>query len=139
MNLAYGRSVAQNRRVRPDPLREIFSPPRKAAFLPQARFLVDFQDIEVVLHHRYSAVDFSPCHDRRSLLRSHPERAYFHNRLLHLYAFDKSTGREVSRVPTPFPVSATPMTYKAKSGRQFVVVATGIGPDAALVAFAVPR
>jgi len=31
------------------------------------------------------------------------------------------------------------MTYKAKSGRQFVVVATGIGPDAALVAFAVPR
>ena len=55
----------------------------------------------------------------------------------YLYAFDKSTGREVSRVPTPFPVSATPMTYKAKSGRQFVVVATGTGPDAALAAFAV--
>ncbi|PYS36489.1 MAG: pyrroloquinoline quinone-dependent dehydrogenase, partial [Acidobacteria bacterium] len=55
----------------------------------------------------------------------------------YLYAFDKSTGREVSRMTTPFPVSATPMTYKTKSGRQFVVVATGAGPDAALVAFAV--
>jgi len=29
------------------------------------------------------------------------------------------------------------MTYIAKSRRQFVVVATGTGPDAALVAFAV--
>jgi len=53
-----------------------------------------------------------------------------------LYAFDKSTGREVSRVATPFPVSATPMTYRTKSGRQFVVVATGSGPDAAVVGFA---
>jgi quinoprotein glucose dehydrogenase len=53
----------------------------------------------------------------------------------YLYAFDKATGREVSRVPTPFLVSATPMTYKARSGRQFVVVATGNGPDAALVGF----
>jgi quinoprotein glucose dehydrogenase len=54
----------------------------------------------------------------------------------YLYAFDKVTGREVSRVPTPFQVSATPMTYKTRSGRQFVVVATGAGPDAALVGFA---
>ena len=54
----------------------------------------------------------------------------------YLYAFDKLTGREVSRVPTPFPVSATPMTYRTKSGRQFMVVATGSGPDAALVGFA---
>ena len=54
----------------------------------------------------------------------------------YLYAFDKATGREVSRVPTPFQVSATPMTYKTRSGRQFVVVATGAGPDAALVGFA---
>lgn len=54
----------------------------------------------------------------------------------YLYAFDKATGREVSRVPTPFRVSANPMTYKARSGRQFVVVATGAGPDAALVGFA---
>jgi glucose dehydrogenase len=54
----------------------------------------------------------------------------------HLYAFDKATGREVSRVATPFPVEATPMTYRTRSGRQFVVVATGAGPDATLVAFA---
>jgi glucose dehydrogenase len=54
----------------------------------------------------------------------------------YLYAFDKATGREVSRVPTGFRVSANPMTYKTRSGRQFVVVATGGGPDAALVGFA---
>jgi quinoprotein glucose dehydrogenase len=54
----------------------------------------------------------------------------------YLYAFDKATGRELSRVPTPFRVSANPMTYKTRSGRQFVVVATGAGPDAALVGFA---
>ena len=56
----------------------------------------------------------------------------------YLYAFDKATGREVWRGATPFQVSANPMTYKARSGRQFVVVATGAGPDAALVAFALP-
>ena len=28
------------------------------------------------------------------------------------------------------------MTYRARSGRQFVVIATGAGPDASLVAFA---
>jgi quinoprotein glucose dehydrogenase len=54
----------------------------------------------------------------------------------YLYAFDKGTGREISRVATPFPVSATPMTYKTRSGRQFVVVATGAGADASLVSFA---
>ncbi len=54
----------------------------------------------------------------------------------YLYAFDKATGREVSRVATPFRVSANPMTYKTRSGRQFVVVATGAGPDAALAGFA---
>ena len=57
----------------------------------------------------------------------------------YLYAFDKATGREVSRVPTPFQVSANPMTYKTRSGRQFVVVATGAGPNAALAAFAVTQ
>jgi quinoprotein glucose dehydrogenase len=56
----------------------------------------------------------------------------------YLYAFDKATGREVWRAPTPFGVSANPMTYRARSGRQFVVVATGAGPDASLVAFALP-
>lgn len=54
----------------------------------------------------------------------------------HLYAFDKATGREIWRTRTPYVVTANPMTYKARSGRQFVVVATGAGPDAALVAYA---
>ena len=57
----------------------------------------------------------------------------------YLYAFDKATGREVSRVPTEFRVSANPMTYVTRSGRQFVVVATGAGADAALVGFALRR
>src|SRR6266481_4115788 len=90
MNLAYGRSVAQNRGIRPDPLREIFSPPPKAALLPQARFLVELQDFEVILHHRHSAVDFSPCHDWRSLLRSRPDRAYFHSRPHESVSLDKT-------------------------------------------------
>jgi quinoprotein glucose dehydrogenase len=54
----------------------------------------------------------------------------------YLYAFDKATGREVWRVPTPFRTSGNPMTYKTRSGRQFVVIATGAGPDATLAAFA---
>ena len=53
-----------------------------------------------------------------------------------LYAFDKSTGREISRVATPFRTSANPMTYRTSSGRQFVVIATGTGLDATLAAFA---
>ena len=32
--------------------------------------------------------------------------------------------------------NANPMTYRARSGRQFVVIATGAGSDAFLVAFA---
>jgi quinoprotein glucose dehydrogenase len=54
----------------------------------------------------------------------------------YLYAFDKATGKELSRVATPFPTSANPMTYRTRSGRQFVVIATGAGPDATLAAFA---
>ena len=56
----------------------------------------------------------------------------------YLYAFDKATGAEVWRGATPFPTQANPMTYRARSGRQFVVIATGRGSDAALVAFARP-
>lgn len=54
----------------------------------------------------------------------------------YLYAFDKATGRELWRAPTPFRTGGNPMTYKARNGRQFVVIATGAGPDATLVAFA---
>jgi cytochrome c5 len=52
-----------------------------------------------------------------------------------LYAFDKATGNELGRVATPFRTSANPMTYRTRSGRQFVVIATGGGPDATLAAF----
>ena len=54
----------------------------------------------------------------------------------YLYAFDKATGKELWRVPTPFPTGANPMTYRTRSGRQFVVIATGAGLDATLAAFA---
>jgi quinoprotein glucose dehydrogenase len=54
----------------------------------------------------------------------------------YLYAFDKATGRELWRGATPFRTSGNPMTYRTRSGRQFVVIATGAGPDAALVGFA---
>ena len=56
----------------------------------------------------------------------------------YLYAFDKATGKEIWRVPTPFRTSGNPMTYKTRSGRQFVVIATGSGPDATLAAFSLP-
>ena len=57
----------------------------------------------------------------------------------YLYAFDKATGEEVWRGATPYRTNANPMTYRARSGRQFVVIATGAGSDAALVAFARPE
>ena len=56
----------------------------------------------------------------------------------YLYAFDKATGEEVWRGATSHRTSGNPMTYRTRSGRQFVVIATGAGPDAALVAFALP-
>ena len=56
----------------------------------------------------------------------------------YLYAFDKATGKEVWRGKTPYRTSGNPMTYRTRSGRQFIVIATGAGPDAALVAFALP-
>ena len=57
----------------------------------------------------------------------------------YLYAFDKATGAEVWRGATTFRAHANPMTYRARSGRQFIVIATGGGSDAALVAFARAR
>ncbi len=54
------------------------------------------------------------------------------------HAVDTDTGRELWRLPLPRRLNGTPMTYRAKSGRQFVVVATGSGDDTRLVAFAVP-
>lgn len=52
-----------------------------------------------------------------------------------LSAFDKTTGQELWRVPLGRRTGATPMTYRSRSGRQFVVIAAGSGNEAALVAF----
>ena len=51
-------------------------------------------------------------------------------------AFDQVTGREVWRAKIPYANTATPMTYRTRSGRQFIVMAIGTGADNALVAFA---
>ena len=56
----------------------------------------------------------------------------------YLYAFDKETGSELWRGATQFPATANPVIYRTQSGRQFVLVATGGGAEAALVAFALP-
>jgi quinoprotein glucose dehydrogenase len=53
-----------------------------------------------------------------------------------LYALDAKSGRELARIALTRRASATPMTYRARSGRQFVVIATGSGANAALVALA---
>lgn len=51
------------------------------------------------------------------------------------HALDKTTGRDLWSAPLR-ETTGTPMTYESRSGRQFVLVATGRGADAALVAFA---
>jgi quinoprotein glucose dehydrogenase len=53
-----------------------------------------------------------------------------------LHAVDTNTGRELWKAPLARRTSATPMTYRAKNGRQYVVIATGARGDAELVAFA---
>jgi quinoprotein glucose dehydrogenase len=57
----------------------------------------------------------------------------------YLYAFDTKSGAEIWRGKVPYQNAAVPMTYRTRSGRQFVVVATGTGADNALVAFAPAR
>ena len=51
-----------------------------------------------------------------------------------LNAFDAKTGALVHRVDLGRRTSGTPMTYRAASGRQVIVIATGAGRDATLVA-----
>jgi quinoprotein glucose dehydrogenase len=53
-----------------------------------------------------------------------------------MHALDSANGAELWRTPLTRRVNATPMTYRSATGRQFVVVATGGGEDASLVAFA---
>ena len=52
-----------------------------------------------------------------------------------LSAFDATDGRELWRYVLPRQATATPMTYLDANGRQVVVIATGRGEDASLVAF----
>jgi len=52
------------------------------------------------------------------------------------HAVEAATGRELWSTPVPRRVSGTPMTYRSAGGKQFVVVATGSGENAALVAYA---
>ena len=55
----------------------------------------------------------------------------------YFYAFETRTGKEVWRAKIPYSTSASPMTYRTRSGKQFVVVATGASDQNALLAFAV--
>jgi hypothetical protein len=60
-------------------------------------------------------------------------------------AFDKETGEELWTFRLPASGHATPMTYRSRSGRQFVAIAAGGGNkynktfDSKLVVFALPR
>jgi quinoprotein glucose dehydrogenase len=54
-----------------------------------------------------------------------------------LHVLDKTTGEEIWQMTLQRRPTSTPMTYRAKSGRQFIVIATGSGTSASLVALAV--
>ena len=56
-----------------------------------------------------------------------------------LHAIDKATGTDLWQGRLPGRSGGTPMTYRTRSGRQFVVIAAGDGASAELVAFALPR
>ncbi len=52
-----------------------------------------------------------------------------------LHAIDKTNGKDVWQGALPGRSYGVPMTYRTRSGKQFVVIATGQGAGAALVAF----
>ncbi len=56
-----------------------------------------------------------------------------------LYAIDKKNGRTLWSADLGKRAYAVPMTYRTRAGRQYVVIATGAGRDAELVAFALPN
>jgi quinoprotein glucose dehydrogenase len=56
-----------------------------------------------------------------------------------LYAIDSSTGKTLWEHDFGRVAYSVPMTYATRDGRQFVVVATGSGASAELVAFTLPR
>jgi glucose dehydrogenase len=55
-----------------------------------------------------------------------------------LYAIDTRDGSTRWEASLGARGYANPMTYRTRSGRQFVVIATGGGSGAALTAFALP-
>ena len=62
----------------------------------------------------------------------------------HLRAFDIETGKELWRAALPAGAKATPMTFRGRDGRQYVVIAAGgdgdvFGKGDDLLAFALPR
>jgi quinoprotein glucose dehydrogenase len=63
-----------------------------------------------------------------------------------IYAFDAKTGERLWKGTLPTSARATPMTYRGRDGRQFVVIAAGghgipgMGPlGDYLVGFAIPN
>ncbi len=54
-----------------------------------------------------------------------------------LSVYDAKTGRELLRKDLPRRATGTPMTYRTSAGRQIVVIATGTGNNATLVALVV--
>jgi quinoprotein glucose dehydrogenase len=53
-----------------------------------------------------------------------------------LHAVDTANGADLWSFPLGRRTTATPMTYRARSGRQFVAIANGTGRDATLTVFA---
>ena len=52
-----------------------------------------------------------------------------------LHAIDKSNGRDLWQGTLPARSFGNPMTYRTRSGKQFIVIAVGQGSNTALVAF----
>ena len=55
-----------------------------------------------------------------------------------LYAIDKTTGKSLWSSDLGQSAYSVPMTYRTRAGKQYVVIASGAGRDAELVAFALP-
>ncbi len=53
-----------------------------------------------------------------------------------LHAIDKATGTDLWQGPLGARSYGDPMTYRTRSGRQYILIAAGQGPDAEIVAFA---
>jgi quinoprotein glucose dehydrogenase len=56
-----------------------------------------------------------------------------------LHAIDKTNGKDLWQGPLGSRSYGVPMTYRTRSGQQFVVIAAGQGPDAEIVAFSLPN